>query len=58
MLLNDVWSYDTVENEWSEIIVGNQAIFKPRSCFSATLYKNKMFVLGGLVSLDNFRSSD
>ena len=58
MLMNDIWSYDLLENEWSQIVPANQSIFKARSCFSANVYKNKIFILGGLISLENFRYSE
>jgi N-acetylneuraminic acid mutarotase len=58
VLLNDIWVYDVMENVWSEVAATNKNFFKPRSCFTANLYKNKVFVFGGIVSLNSFRPSD
>lgn len=57
ILLNDMWAYDTVENIWIEIEV-DKNIFKPRSCFTASIYKNKILIFGGLVTLGNFKPTD
>jgi hypothetical protein len=57
-LLNDVWCFDTERVVWESVEVCNRGIFKPRSCFSANLFKNKIYIFGGLISTENFRSSD
>lgn len=57
-LLNDVWVFDTERGVWEVLDVGNAGVFKPRSCFSASLYRNKIIVFGGLISMENFKSSD
>ena len=50
ILLNDVWSYDTEKNTWELLDIPNKNIFKPRSCFSASVLRNKVFIFGGLIS--------
>lgn len=49
---------DSVEKQWTEISISNSSMFKPRSCFSATEFENKLYIFGGIISVDNFRSSD
>ena len=58
VLLNDLWCYDTERNIWECVDIPTKNLFKPRSCFSASLYRNKIFVFGGLLSTENYRSSD
>lgn len=51
VLLNDVWSFDTEKLAWELIDIPNSSIFKARSCLSANLFKNKIVVFGGLISM-------
>jgi hypothetical protein len=43
---------------WEEIIVENPNIFKPRSSFTANIYKDSLIVFGGLVAFKDFKSTD
>ena len=58
ILMNDIWCYDKTEKIWTEIDVSNRSAFKPRSCFTANLLRNKIYIFGGLISTESFRSSD
>ncbi len=43
---------------WEEIIPENPSVFKPRSSFTATIYKDNLIVFGGLVSFKDYRTTD
>ena len=57
-LLSDVWAFDIEKMQWEEIVPENAQIFKPRSSFTANIYKDNLIVFGGLVGFKDWRSSD
>jgi len=57
-LFNDIWAFDIVTLQWTELIVENRSSFRPRANFTANIYKNTIFIFGGFVNLANFRCTD
>ena len=58
VLYNDIWLFDLKNYQWTELIVENRSNFKPRSNFTANLYKNTIFIFGGFINLASFKSTD
>ena len=58
ILYNDVWAYDLRTNNWLELTIENKTIFRPRSNFTANIYKNTLYVFGGFINLTSFKCTD
>ena len=58
ILYNDVWTFDLRTNTWSELIIENKTIFRPRTSFTANIYKNTLFIFGGFVNVNSFKCTD
>ena len=49
--MNDLWKYDTVQNEWKQIPVNEEIWPRPRSGHLAVVNKNSMYIFGGSLGL-------
>ena len=56
--MNDLWLYNLKNCVWSELSVENRSNFRPRTNFTATLHKNTIYIFGGFINLQNYKSTD
>ncbi len=58
VLYNDIWTFDLRTSTWTELLVENRSNFRPRSNFTANIFKNTIYIFGGFISLTNFKWTD
>lgn len=46
--MNDLWKFDLITNEWSEVKTGGHGKPSDRSGHAAVMYLDKMYIFGGL----------
>jgi len=58
ILYNDIWAFDIRTYTWSELAAENRTVFRPRSNFTANIFKNTVYIFGGFINLTNFKWTD
>ena len=57
--LGDVWVYDTWLREWTEIVPRSDGVgLTPRSGHTATLYEDRIYVIGGIQRVNKFAQNE